>query len=70
MALINYSSHVSNDVVIELYKVDRPQLDVGVVQILGVLVENHQLLLGQVDNLQALNKICISTNFLSPSFSC
>ena len=51
MALINYSSHVSNDVVIELYKVDWSQLDVGVVQILGVLVENNQLLLRQVDNL-------------------
>ena len=55
VSLINYGSNVSNDVVIELYKVDGPQLDVGVVQILGVLMENHQLLLWQVDNLQALN---------------
>ena len=55
VSLINYGSNVSNDVVIELYEVDGPQLDVGVVQILGVLVENHQLLLWQVDNLQALN---------------
>ena len=55
VSLINYGSNVSNDVVIELYKVDGPQLDVGVVQILGILMENHQLLLWQVDNLQALN---------------
>ena len=57
VSLINYGSNVSNDVVIELYKVDGPQLDVGVVQILGVLVENHQLLLWQVDNHHSLVEI-------------
>ena len=51
MSLINDVSNVPDDVVIKLYKVDRPRLDVGVVQILGVLVENNQLLLRQVDNL-------------------
>ena len=51
VSLINDVSNVPDDVVIKLYKVDRPRLDVGVVQILGVLVENNQLLLRQVDNL-------------------
>ena len=55
VSLVDYSSNVPDDVVIELYKVDRPQLDVGVVQILGVPVEVHQLLLCQVDNLQTGN---------------
>ena len=59
VSLSNYSSNVPNDVVIELYEVDRPQLDVGVVQILGVLVKDYQLLLRQIDNLQTRNIIWI-----------
>ena len=55
VSLINNRSNVPDDVVIELYEVDRPRLDVGVVQILGVLVEVYQLLLCQVDNLQTGN---------------
>ena len=71
VSLINNSSDVPDDVVIELDKVDGPKLDVGVVQILGVLVENNQLLLRQVDHLQTGNYILISNNLsLSPSFSC
>ena len=71
VSLINNRSNVPDDVVIELDKVDGPKLDVGVVQILGVLVENNQLLLRQVDHLQTGNYILISNNLsLSPSFSC
>ena len=71
VSLSNYSSNVPNDVVIELYEVDRPQLDVGVVQILGVLVKDYQLLLRQIDNLQTRNIIWIFfLKFLSPSFFC
>ena len=48
---------VTDDVIVKLDEVRSSDLDVGVVQILGVLVENHQLLLWQVDNHHSLVEI-------------